>query len=235
MTDFSAIHNPIWSSLTTVHAPLARGTGLARRFPSDMSPLSGLADSSPKAFADMAPLVAPDESVALFTLAPLALPDDWQVVRTRYIDQMICHELIASPSIPLLPLGPGDVPDMLALTAATEPGPFRPRTIEMGRYFGIRHADGRLIAMAGERLRLTSFTEISAVCTHPEFRGQGLGRALVSFLAAKIFAEGKTPILHLNPENPAKFLYQKVGFTFRSPICLTLIAHARSAGQQGGP
>jgi predicted GNAT family acetyltransferase len=99
---------------------------------------------------------------------------------------------------------------MLELTAATEPGPFLPQTIQMGSYFGIRSSNRRLVAMAGERLRSTAFTEISAVCTHPEFRGHGYARDLTTFLAAQILAAAKTPFLHVKSENGAKVVIRKL-------------------------
>ena len=110
---------------------------------------------------------------------------------------MICEASLPPPSVAPLQLGTTDVPEMLELTAATEPGPFSPQTIQMGRYFGIRASDGRLVAMAGERLQSTAFAEISAVCTHPEFRGRGYARALTTFVAAQILAAGKIPFLAL--------------------------------------
>jgi predicted GNAT family acetyltransferase len=113
---------------------------------------------------------------------------------------------------------------MLELTAATEPGPFLPQTIQMGNYFGIRASDGRLVAMAGERLQTTAFTEISAVCTHPEFRGLGYARALTTFVAAQILAAGKIPFLHVKSENGAKIVYEKLGFRLRAEICLNVIS-----------
>jgi predicted GNAT family acetyltransferase len=113
---------------------------------------------------------------------------------------------------------------MLELTAATDPGPFLPQTIQMGSYFGIRASDGRLVAMAGERLQSTAFAEISAVCTHPESRGRGYARDLTTFLAAQILAAGKTPFLHVKSENGAKVVYQKIGFRLRAAICLTVIS-----------
>ena len=137
---------------------------------------------------------------------------------------MICEASVASPPAALLPLGTTDVPEMLELTAATEPGPFLPQTIEMGSYFGIRTSDGRLVAMAGERLQSTAFTEISAVCTHPDFRGRGYARALTTFLAAQILAAGKIPFLHVKSENGAKVVYQKIGFHLHNAICLTVIS-----------
>ena len=96
----------------------------------------------------------------------------------------------------------------------------------MGRYCGIRASDGRLVAIAGERLRSTECTEISAVCTHPEFRGRGYARDLTTFLAAQILAAGKTPFLHVKSENGAKVVYQKIGFRLRAEICLTVISPA---------
>src|SRR5262245_23008055 len=112
---------------------------------------------------------------------------------------------------------------MLALTAATEPGPFLAETIQMGRYCGIRSNDGRLIAMAGERLKLEGFTEISAICTAPEFRGRGFARTLVAYLVDQTLNEGKMPFLHVKAENGAKILYQKLGFRVRRTIQLTVV------------
>jgi predicted GNAT family acetyltransferase len=152
------------------------------------------------------------------------VPGNWQVDRSRWIDQMICEASLAPPPVAPLLLGTTDVPEMLQLTAATEPGLFLPRTIQMGSYFGIRASDGRLVAMAGERLQSTGFVEISAVCTHPEFRGRGYARDLTTFLASQILAAGKTPFLHVKSENGAKVVYQKIGFRLRAAIRLTVIS-----------
>ncbi len=207
-----SLDNPIWFVLTTEHRLLAHSYGLARRYPPDVSPLVALLHPTNEAFADLRRLVSPGEHVALFTASPLDVPGDWQVDRSRWIDQMICEASLVSP------------PVAAELTAATEPGPFLPQTIRMGSYFGIRASDGRLVAMAGERLQSTGFAEISAVCTHPEFRGRGYARALVMFLAAQILAAGKTPFLHVKSENGAKVVYQKIGFRLRAAICLTVIS-----------
>ena len=137
---------------------------------------------------------------------------------------MICDASLDSPPLAPLPLGTTDVPEMLELTAATDPGPFLPQTIQMGSYVVIRASDGRLVAMAGERLQSTAFAEISAVCTLPEFRGQGYARALVTFLVAQILATGKTPFLHVKSENGAKVVYRKIGFRLRAEIWLTVIS-----------
>jgi ribosomal protein S18 acetylase RimI-like enzyme len=219
-----SLDNPIWFALTTEHHLLACSHGLARRYPPDVSPLAALLHPTNDAFADLQRLVSPGEHVALFTASPLDVPGDWQVDRSRWIDQMICEASLDSRPVAPLPLGARDVPEMLELTAATEPGPFLPQTIQMGSYFGIRASDGRLVAMAGERLQSKAFAEISAVCTLPEFRGRGYARALVTFLAAQILAAGKTPFLHVKSENEAKVVYQKIGFRLRAAIWLTVIS-----------
>jgi len=220
---FESLDNPIWFALTTDHETLARSHGLARRYPPDVSPLAALLHPTNDAFADLRQLVSPDEHVALFTASPVDVPGDWQIERSRWIDQMICEASLVPPPVAPLPLSSTDVPEMLELTAATEPGPFSPQTIQMGSYFGIRAGDGRLVAMAGERLRSTAFAEISAVCTHPEFRGRGYAQALTTFLAAQIQAAGKIPFLHVKSENGTKRVYQKIGFRVRAAIYLTVI------------
>jgi predicted GNAT family acetyltransferase len=224
MTDFAPLDRPIWNALTGPHASLARRTGMAARYPSDVSPLSGLEGETLKAFADLRSLVVPNESVALFSSVPPAIPGDWQVLRDRPIEQMVCTTVPVQIDVQPFALGDADVPDMLALTAATEPGPFGPRTHRMGKYIGLRNEDGRLMAMAGQRLSLAGFTEISAVCTDPAFRGKGYSRALIVTLVREVFAAGKIPFLHVKNENGAKVLYEKIGFRVRREIQLTVIA-----------
>jgi len=219
-----SLDNTIWFALSTEHRLLARSHGLARRYAPDVSPLAAFLHPTQDAFADLQRLVSPGEHVALFTASPLDVPGGWQIDRSRWIDQMICESSLDSPPLAPLRLGTTDVPEMLDLTAATEPGPFLPQTIQMGNYFGIRASDGRLVAMAGERLQSTAFAEISAVCTLPEFRGRGYARALVTFIAAQILAAGKTPFLHVKSENEAKVVYQKIGFRLRAAIWLTVIS-----------
>jgi GNAT superfamily N-acetyltransferase len=226
MGELSYLDNPIWNALNSIHGPLALVHGLAARYPKDVSPLAGLQTATPKAFADLARLVPIGADVALFTTTPPSVPANWTVTRGRWIDQMICEQTGPTRRIALVDLRQEDMPDMLALAAATEPGPFSESTIRMGRYKGVRSADGRLMAMAGERLHLEGFTEISAVCTAPEFRGQGLGRTLVETFSSMLLSEGRTPFLHVKTENGAKQLYERIGFRVRSQIRLTVISRS---------
>ncbi|MDA0162990.1 GNAT family N-acetyltransferase [Solirubrobacter ginsenosidimutans] len=221
------LDNPIYSALATDQAPFALTNGLARRFPLEVSPLAGLRDGSPEAFADLRELAEPGDRFGLFTIAELEVPDDWELVGERWIDQMVLEtpvEPVEGP--PLVELGEADVPAMLALTAATQPGPFGARTFELGRYLGIRDGE-RLVAMAGERIRPEGAIEISAVCTDPDYLGRGYAKTLMTTLAAGIFAAGRQPILHVKTENGAKHLYEKLGFRVRRPARLTQIRRPR--------
>jgi predicted GNAT family acetyltransferase len=112
---------------------------------------------------------------------------------------------------------------MTALVERTKPGPFLPRTIELGTYLGIRDADGSLVAMAGERMRPTGYTEISAVCTAPEVRGKGLASRLIRAIAHGIRERGETPFLHTSSDNPAQRLYAAMGFTLTRSVPLEII------------
>src|SRR6202047_3552601 len=139
-----SLDNPIWFALTTEHRSLACAHGLARRYPPDVSPLAALLHPTSDAFADLRRLVSLGEHVALFTASPLDVPCGWHVDRSRWIDQMICEASLEPPHVLPVTLGAADVPEMLELTAATEPGPFLPQTIQMGSYYGIRSEERRV-------------------------------------------------------------------------------------------
>lgn len=116
-----------------------------------------------------------------------------------------------------------DAPEMQALAALTKPGPFLPRTHELGQFIGIRE-NGALVAMAGERMKLPGFTEVSAVCTHPDFRGRGMAGRLTRIVAARICARGETPFLHAFGGNAnAIRLYESLGFELRSKMFITVL------------
>ncbi len=223
MGDLSSLDNPIWGALTTVHESLAISSGLARRYHRDISPLAALREPTEQAFDDLSRLVDREEAVGLFTLSEVKVPEGWETVREGWMEQMIFGGANAEQTSSFPILHQNEVTEMMALTAATEPGPFRSRTIELGLYLGIRNENGRLISMAGQRLRLNGFTEISAVCTDPEYRGRGFAGALVLSLSRHIEEAGSVPFLHVKTENGAKSLYAKLGFQVRSRIRLTAV------------
>jgi ribosomal protein S18 acetylase RimI-like enzyme len=224
MTDFTPLENPVWSSLATGHRAMARMNGLAARYPGGISPLSAIREPSREAFADLRALTQPGEIVGLVTGFDVTVPDDWEIVVSRFIDQMVCEDFHPGGDIEPLVLSERDVPEMLALTKRTQPGPFEHGTIGMGKYLGVRGPDGTLMAMAGQRMSLTNFREISAVCTHPDHQGKGYAGKLMTILAREIIADGKMPILHVKTENAsAKHLYARLGFRVRKAMHFNVI------------
>ena len=226
MREHVVLDNPVWNALGSRQRDMAQCNGAARRYDREVTPLVGLERTDVAAFADLRAMVEPAEVVGLVRAAPYSVPQGWTVMREITIDQMICDAVPGATDIELIALGLADAPEMLDLAKATEPGPFRAGTVRMGRYRGIRDADGRLMAMAGERMRLDAFTEISGVCTWPEFRGRGLAKALVSALAVEIANEGRTPFLHVKTDNAARLLYEKLGFRVRTQVHFKVIAAA---------
>ncbi|QIY65467.2 GNAT family N-acetyltransferase [Streptomyces sp. RPA4-2] len=228
------LDNAAWAALTGPHAPFAERLGRAARYPVDVSPFTALADpADPRAWTDLATLVGPG-TVTPVTGAGSA-PDGWRTVRSGQGVQLVDTGLRAEPAPDAVRLGPDDVPEILDLIALTEPGPFLPRTIALGTYLGIRHR-GRLIAMAGERLRPPGWTEISAVCTAPDHRGKGLATRLVRAVAAGIRKRGDTPFLHAAATNTGAIrLYESIGFTPRRRTDFLLVRTPGAEPEQTAP
>lgn len=209
------LDNPALASLSGPHAHFAERRGRVLRYPVDMSPWLALPDD-PGAddWADLAALAGPGEEVPLPGYRG-EVPAGWELLMQIEGVQLVDDGLDAAPDPEAVVLGPADVPEMTDLVERTRPGPFLPRTIEMGTYLGIRRA-GALVAMAGERLHPPGYTEISAVCTDPAFRGQGLAGRLVLAVAHGIRERGEVPFLHTGAANVnAIRLYESLGFRLR--------------------
>ncbi|GLZ43133.1 GNAT family N-acetyltransferase [Actinokineospora sp. NBRC 105648] len=217
MADERVLDNPIWAALTGPHAHFAERHGDAARYPLDVAPFLALADDAPtSAWADVATLAGPGAEVTVpGTAVP---PADWEITFSIDGVQLVDESLRTAPDPEAILLTKADVPEMLALVQRTQPGPFLPRTIELGTYLGIRR-EGALIAMAGERLHPPGWTEISAVCTDEDHRGQGLATRLVRAIAHGIRARGETPFLHTGAANTnAINLYENLGFRLRRKV-----------------
>jgi ribosomal protein S18 acetylase RimI-like enzyme len=223
------LDNPIWNSLLTEHSPLAISNGLARRYPAAIGPLSGLTRQSAENYEALRVLAGPGGVVALFCTEPPSPPPGWTLIRGGLLTQMVCREPRSLAPVTLAlgeelrPLAAADVPEMVALAELTEPGPFRQRTIELGAFFGIFHS-GRLLAMAGQRMHLPKFVEVSAVCTHPDARGRGYARLLIGIVMEEIHRRGKTAFLHSFADNYGAIrVYESLGFTQRRTFELAVL------------
>jgi ribosomal protein S18 acetylase RimI-like enzyme len=217
------LDNPIWQALISTHARFAEIRNGARKFPNEVSVLAGFAKPTPENYDSLAALLRTDERVVLFLQHPPDPPAPWTVVSAGPLLQMVCEKYTSLPHKPrsnqagFVPLTTADVPEMLALTKLTKPGPFGARTRELGDYFG-------MAAMAGERLRLPGYTEISAVCTHPEHLGNGYASALIGMLMERIFSRGELPFLHVRPENARAIqVYEHLGFARRAILHVVVL------------
>jgi ribosomal protein S18 acetylase RimI-like enzyme len=217
----------IWRALTSRNSNVAEGDHLALRYLSPIAPFAATLDISTASFQSLLALLPAGDQIGLFTLEEIMPPSTFSVIDRGAVDQMVLVKVPAHVcSAPIVTLDARDVPDMMGLVEVTHPGPFGLRTIELGEYIGVRR-NGMLLAMAGERMRLDGFTEVSAVCVHPSCRGQGLAAELVSALARSIASRGETPFLHVFSSNRAAIeLYLKLGFVLRRPMHLALLARA---------
>jgi ribosomal protein S18 acetylase RimI-like enzyme len=207
--------HPNWHALVGRQAHIAEGSGRARRFVADVSPFVATLDDSPAAVADLGRLIPATGTAMMLQAEPTPFPDG-VTGDSGYLGVQMVARAVArpDPSSDVVELGEADAADMLALATLTQPGPFLPRTHVMGGFVGIRD-HGRLVAMAGERMKPPGFTEVSAVCTHPDARRRGHASLLTRVVAARIMARGETPFLHAFASNHAAIrLYEKLGFVF---------------------
>jgi ribosomal protein S18 acetylase RimI-like enzyme len=214
------LDNVIWHSLTTRHAKFAESFDQARRFVPEITSLSAFLEPTDRGYESLAGLLSGHGTIALFLATPHEPRPGWSLVAATTMPQMVYEGASAPPSQSssdpeVIDLGAADVPGMIELTALTKPGPFNRRTHELGTYLGIRH-DEKLVAMAGERLKVPGYTEVSAVCTHPEHTGHGYARILMTEVVRRIRERGETPFLHVREDNVRAIeLYRWLGFSQR--------------------
>jgi ribosomal protein S18 acetylase RimI-like enzyme len=221
--DEALLDNPAYAALRGAHARFAQVRGRARRYPVDVAPFLALPTlPSAQDWRDAADLLSPG-SYAAIRSSGAELPDGWQALDTFDLVQMIGERVTGVDCPEAILLGGADVPEMLELVAQTEPGPFLARTVELGDYLGIR-CDGELVAMAGERLQLDGWTEISAVATRPDHRGRGLASRLIGALIASIQLRSQRAFLHVLATNTGAIrLYEELGFRVRQTATLTVV------------
>jgi predicted GNAT family acetyltransferase len=228
MTAAHPLDRPAWSALTSRQAPLSFGGDLARRFDPAFGPFAGARDTSPECLEALAALATAEAGVGIVEFDLWPTPPGLKVVNRAEINQMIAGDLVPAPAAPLpvIELTEADAPQMRALAELTRPGPFSTRTHQLGAFIGVK-VDGRLAAMAGERMQPTGFCEVSGVCTHPDHRGLGLAGVLTAIVAHRVLARGETPFLHVYPDNIGAIrVYDALGFRLRRTLTLTVMGRA---------
>lgn len=218
------LSNPIWHALGSRQQHFNRGNDTLRYFPEEVAPFVGL----PNWNADDVQLLSKDlprnRSFYILIEKQIHLPDKLDIKFTLPLYQMECNELHPEfTDNPVKRLGEEHISQMLELTSLTRPGPFHNKTISLGNYIGIFDGE-RLIAMGGERLKVPGFTEISAICTHPDYRGKMLASHIISLLSQQIFDKGEIPFLHTRTDNSkAISVYEKLGYKISRDIFFAII------------
>ena len=212
------LDNPIWSAISSRHASFALGSGVVKRYPPDVAPFLAASSDAGAEGSTFATLMTPGDRVYALGKG-FVTPPGWELKRLGSGLQMVCAQPMPGLDGPSIrQLTEIDRDDVLALTALVYPHYFRPRTMELGRYFGIHHGD-QLVAMAGERMAMPGFVEVSAVCTHPDCTGRGYSRRLLIQLSNDILSRGDSPFLHVAPDNErAKQLYLRNGYVLRCEL-----------------
>lgn len=213
----NSLQNPIWNSLSTRHAHLALEQGFAKKYPSGIAPFAAIQSSTLEASQDLLALIEPGEKVGVLSIQPVTL-EGWIVQKEFDIYQYVWQGQSPQPDPEAILLGPQHLDSMLELTGLVYPAYFRKGTAELGDYFGIIE-NGQLCAMAGIRMAMTGFQELSAICTHPDHRGRGLASRLTNHLVRQIVAQGETPFLHTEHDNkPAQAIYERLGFELNAVL-----------------
>ena len=224
MSKLHPLDHPVWFALITRQRELAQGGARARRFPPDIAPFADIVDMSVESFAALGALMSPSDYVVLFTPDPVTAPVEFKTLLAKTGEQMIGMPAeISGGTADIVTLGTADVPAMMELTKLTNPGPFAARTHELGTFLGVK-VDGRLVAMAGERMKPADYTEITAVCVHPDYRGRGYAQLLLGAMARQIAARGEIPFLHVFSDNESAIaLYRRQGMEIRRRLCVTVL------------
>lgn len=214
--DASVLDNAAWHSLAGPHAHFAIGGDLVRRYPEDVAPFVAVRTwDDPGVWDALRELVGPGAEVGLSGYEG-ELPAVWELLgEVEGVQLVETDALRPRPDDEAIELGADDAAEMMAIVERNQPGPFRPRTYELGRYIGIRRG-GRLVAMAGERLHPTGWTEISAVAVDEDHRRQGLASRLVLDVAFHIQQRGDRAMMHAAASNVGAIAaYERLGFTLR--------------------
>ncbi len=220
---YKKLDNPAWHALTETHAKFAEGTGELKRYDPGIVLFSGYNLAAKNITAQFDQIYKPGESFFLFDEFP-ALPANYQIETVVQCMQMVCENPVAQKiTEELVPLERKHWDEMYELVSTVFPGYYLPGTPVMGDYFGI-FKEGKLVAIAGERLSMDSLTEISAVVTHPDYQGRKYAQQLVSYLDHKNLQAGDIPFLHTGHKNERAIkIYELLGYAKRRIIAATKI------------
>jgi ribosomal protein S18 acetylase RimI-like enzyme len=219
------LDNPVWNALVTGNKNLAEGNEQVKCFPKEIAPFTGLPQTDQNSFSLLSAFIPAGRTIAIVAKEQMEIPADWKTINLLNVFQML-NETGSTQDVDLsdvLPLNTQHVPQMLALTKLTNPGPFFNRTIEFGNYYGI-FRDNKLVAITGQRMHPGHYLEVSAVCTQPGYNGNGYAGKLMKHVSNLIRQQSCIPFLHVLTENTGAIkLYNALGFVTRRQMIVHVI------------
>jgi ribosomal protein S18 acetylase RimI-like enzyme len=216
----NVLDNPAWNALISGNKHLSFGTEQVKYFDKEVSPFAAFIENTPEHFRELHELLPNNRLALLVSPLELNIPESWKILQVIKGLQMIYRNSPEKDTAlrELIPLTDEHIPEMVALARLTNPGPFETGTIKFGHYFGIFEND-QLVAMAGQRLHVFNYAEVSAVCTHPDYTGKGFARQLMLHQIKRIHSGGCIPILHVKQENDRAIrMYERLGFQTRKQV-----------------
>jgi ribosomal protein S18 acetylase RimI-like enzyme len=214
------LDNPAWNALISGNKHLSNGSEGVKYFDKEISPFVAFKENTPESFQLLYELIPHNNPVIFISPHKMDIPGRWKVLLCVEVIQMVCDDVIKKTyrGPELISLTVEHVPQMMALTKLTNPGPFAEKTIDFGHYRGIFDGD-KLVAMAGQRLHIFNYAEVSAVCTHPDYSGRGYARQLLLYQMNRIIAASDIPFLHVRNDNERAIkVYSALGFVTRREI-----------------
>jgi len=218
----------IWNAITTGNNDIAVIKGDIGCYLPDIAPFAAMKDFNDVNLKKLYEFIPANRRVAISSLNKMDHDEGrWKLLQSMDVTQMVydhsMNTFITKNSSLVVPLSEEHIPQMIELTALTRPGPFLQQTIRFKNYFGI-FIEGRLAAMTGQRMHPMPYMEVSAVCTHPDFRGRGYAKALMLHVMKIILDNSFTPFLHVLSNNSnAIELYKTIGFRTRKEIFVDVI------------
>ena len=221
------LDRPVWGSLKGRWGPLALRAGAALRLAPEYGPFVAAPGLDPESLRQLTAFDPGESGLDLVEHAPIEAPPGLAIAVQAGLVQMTARAITGGGAeFDVVPLGEADGPEMLALARLTRPGPFAARTHALGGFIGVR-SGGRLVAMAGERMKPDGYCEVSGVCTHPDHRAHGYASGLMRLVARRILERGETPFLHAYETNAGAIaLYRSLGFELRKVVMLTVLKRA---------
>ena len=214
------LQNPVFNALSTGDKQLSLGTEKVKYFDAEVSPYAGFPEDYTNGFADLYAMLPEGRRILFARPTPIDVPQGWQLQHEIKGLQFIYEGStnLEGEFSQIVPLTTEHVHQMIELVKLTKPGPFDQRTIEFGSYHGIFENE-KLVAMTGQRLHVEQYTEISAVCTHPDHLGKGYASALLQHQLQIILNNGQIPFLHVRADNErAIAVYERLGFRTSRPM-----------------